>query len=257
MRGAPDFSYASDKAEADRVCQIWRREHPEQTITWVRPCIVMGPNVDNYIVKAWINGPFLPVLDGQDEEFQLVHEDDVVSALIALLDAKAPGPFNLAGDGTMTWRQSGELIGQKIREISLKNMKRLNKAMWRLRVPNTDAPAGNLDFLRYPWVVSTEKLKAETGLAAEVRHARDLQGHDAGEGQDGGRADRRGPPRAGRLSGVGGRQAAGTFRHARALSSVGRAPARQAGGHWFEPSSAHSQPQPGSSTSWRSLVRAQ
>ena len=26
----------------------------------------------------------------------------------------------------------------------------------------------------------------------------------------------------------------------RALSSVGRAPARQAGGHWFEPSSAHS-----------------
>jgi hypothetical protein len=25
----------------------------------------------------------------------------------------------------------------------------------------------------------------------------------------------------------------------RALSSVGRAPARQAGGHWFEPSSAH------------------
>ena len=87
----------------------------------------MGPNVDNYIVKAWINGPFLPMLDGQDEEFQLVHEDDVVSALIALLDAKAPGAFNLAGDGTMTWRQSAELIGQKTREISLKNMKRLNR----------------------------------------------------------------------------------------------------------------------------------
>src|SRR6478672_8335004 len=28
-------------------------------------------------------------------------------------------------------------------------------------------------------------------------------------------------------------------RRDRALSSVGRAPARQAGGHWFEPSSAH------------------
>src|SRR2546426_5229932 len=26
---------------------------------------------------------------------------------------------------------------------------------------------------------------------------------------------------------------------ARAVSSVGRAPARQAGGHWFEPSTAH------------------
>jgi UDP-glucose 4-epimerase len=163
VRGAPDFSYAKDKTEADRCCQIWQHEHPERTITWVRPCIVMGPNVDNYIVKAWLNGPFFPVLDGQDEEFQLVHEDDVVSALIALIDAKAGGPFNIAGDGTMTWRQSAEMIELKSREISLKNMKRLNGAMWRLRVPNTDAPPGNLNFVRYPWVVSTEKLKAQTG----------------------------------------------------------------------------------------------
>jgi UDP-glucose 4-epimerase len=163
VRGAPDFSYARDKAEADRVCQLWAANHPDASIAIVRPCIVLGPNVDNYIVKSWLKAPFLPVLDGHDEDFQLVHEDDVVSALIALLDAKANGPFNLAGDGTMTWRQSGDMIGQKMREISMKNMKRLSGAMWRMRVPNADAPAGNLDFLRYPWVVSTEKLKAETG----------------------------------------------------------------------------------------------
>jgi hypothetical protein len=30
------------------------------------------------------------------------------------------------------------------------------------------------------------------------------------------------------------------FAGQRAVSSVGRAPARQAGGHWFEPSTAHS-----------------
>ena len=105
----------------------------------------------------------IPVLDGEDEEFQLVHEDDVVSALIALVDAKEGGPFNLAGDGTMTWRQSAEMIDLKCRTVSLKNMKRFNAAMWRLRVPNTDAPPGNLNFVRYPWVVSTEKLKATTG----------------------------------------------------------------------------------------------
>ena len=63
----------------------------------------------------------------------------------------------------MTWGQSAELIGQKVRSVSLRNMKRLNQALWRLHVPNTDAPAGNLNFLRYPWVVSTEKLKAATG----------------------------------------------------------------------------------------------
>lgn len=163
VRGATDFSYARDKAEADRVCQIWQHEHPDRKIAWVRPCIVFGPNVDNYISKAFLNGPFFPLLDGADEEFQLVHEDDVVSALLAILDSGVEGPFNLAGDGLMTWRQAAEMVGQKTRSVSLKNMKRFNGALWRLRVPNTDAPAGNLNFLRYPWVVSTEKLKSETG----------------------------------------------------------------------------------------------
>jgi hypothetical protein len=41
-------------------------------------------------------------------------------------------------------------------------MKRFNRLMWRLHVPRTEAPPGNLDFIRYPWVVSTEKLKSET-----------------------------------------------------------------------------------------------
>jgi len=162
VRGVSDFSYARDKTESDRLCQLWALQHPDRVMTIVRPCIVFGPNVDNYLVRAVLNNPFVPVLDGHDEDFQLVHEDDVASALIALLDGKNPGAFNLAGDGTMTWRQGGEMLGKKIREISLKNMKRLNATMWKLRVPRTEAPAGNLDFIRYPWVLSTEKLKSET-----------------------------------------------------------------------------------------------
>ena len=55
------------------------------------------------------------------------------------------------------------MVGKKTRNISLKTMKRFNGAMWKLRVPRTEAPAGNLDFIRYPWVVSTEKLKSTTG----------------------------------------------------------------------------------------------
>lgn len=163
VRGVPDFSYARDKTEADRLCQLWAAEHPDRVMTIVRPCIVFGPSVDNYIVRGFENNPFVPILDGVDEEFQLVHEDDVVTALIALLDGKHEGAFNLAGDGLLTWGRAAQLIGKKTRQVSLKNMKRFAGTMWRLRVPRTEAPAGNLDFIRYPWVVSTEKLKAATG----------------------------------------------------------------------------------------------
>ena len=68
-------------------------------MTIVRPSIVFGPNVDNYIVRGFENNPFVPILDGVDEEFQLVHEDDVVSALLALLDGKITAPSTWPATG--------------------------------------------------------------------------------------------------------------------------------------------------------------
>ena len=195
VRGAPDFSYARDKAEADRVCQLWAARAPRPRDDVVRPCIVFGPE------RRQLHRPGLDrttrscrCSTAHDEEFQLVHEDDVVSALFALLDGKEAGAFNLAGDGTMTWRQSAELIGQKTREISLKNMKRFNGAMWRLHVPNTDAPARQPRLPPLPLGRLDREAEGRDRLAAEVRHARDLQGDDARQGQAAGRAERRRRP---------------------------------------------------------------
>jgi UDP-glucose 4-epimerase len=161
VRGQPDFSYARDKAEADRLCQIWALEHPERVMSIVRPCIVFGPNVDNYISRSWKNSSFMPVMDGVDEEFQLVHEDDVVSAIVGLLDAKAGGAFNVAGDGTLRWGESARMIGLKTREISFKTARRVYSIAWALHAPRVESPPGNLNFVRYPWLVSNDKLKAE------------------------------------------------------------------------------------------------
>ena len=160
VRGQPDFSYARHKADADRICQLWAASNPGRTMTIVRPSIVFGPAVDNYISRTWQNSSFLPIPDGVDEEFQLVHEDDVVSALIGLLDARAGGAFNLASDGTLTWRESAEMIGLRTRDMSMRAVRRMYAAAWALRAPRVESPPGNINFIRYPWVVSNEKLKA-------------------------------------------------------------------------------------------------
>jgi UDP-glucose 4-epimerase len=160
VRGASDFAYARDKADADRVCQLWAAEHPDRTMTIVRPAIVFGPNVDNYLVRVWENAAFLPIIDGVEAELQLIHEDDVVSAIVTLLDGGHGGAFNVAADGTMGWGEGAELVGLRTRTISMKAVTRIYSLAWRLRVPRVEAPAGNLRFLRHPWVVSNEKLKA-------------------------------------------------------------------------------------------------
>jgi UDP-glucose 4-epimerase len=163
VRGQPDFSYARHKAEADRLCQLWALEHPDRAMTIVRPCIVFGPNVDNYISRTWKNSSFMPIMDGIDEEFQLVHEDDVVTAIVGLLDARASGAFNVAGDGSLRWGDSAQMIGLKTRELSFKAARRLYAVAWALHAPRVESPPGNLNFVRYPWLVSNDKLKAEIG----------------------------------------------------------------------------------------------
>ena len=70
-------------------------------MTIVRPCIVFGPNVDNYLVRLWTKQPFQADFGLPDPGIQFVHEDDVVEAIAVLLAGRFAGAFNVAGDGVM------------------------------------------------------------------------------------------------------------------------------------------------------------
>jgi len=160
VRGVPDFEYARDKTETDRLCQLWAAEHPDRVMTIVRPCIVFGPGVDNYIVRTWTKQPFFPEL-ASGQQVQYVHEDDVVEALDLLLAGRHGGAFNLAGDGTMTWGECADLIGMPRRRAPLGLFRRFGALMWKLHMAET--PPGNLHFIVHPWIVSADKLKETTG----------------------------------------------------------------------------------------------
>jgi UDP-glucose 4-epimerase len=161
VRGAPDFSYARDKAESDRLCQLWALEHAERVMTIVRPCIVFGPDVDNYIVRLWLRQPFRADFGMPDQPMQFVHVDDVAEALILLLEGRHGGVFNVAADGYLSVVDASDLIGLKPRRVPYKLFKRLAAGLWRAHV--TEAPAGQLEFVIHPWVASNEKLKKTTG----------------------------------------------------------------------------------------------
>ena len=126
VRGVARFSYARDKTESDRICQLWAHEHPDRVLTIVRPCIVFGPNVDNYLVRLWTKTPFTADVGTLDQQIQFVHEDDVVEAVTGLLLGRHGGAYNVAGDGLMTMRECGELIGSPVRKLPLRG----NTAPW-------------------------------------------------------------------------------------------------------------------------------
>src|SRR3954469_21806256 len=137
VRGVPDFEYARDKAESDRLCQLWALRHPDRAMTIVRPCIVFGPSVDNYLVRLWTKQPFQADFGLPDPGIQFVHEDDVVAALVSLLEARSSGAFNVAPDELMPSVECATLIGLPRRRLPLKVAWRLASVMWRLRRSET------------------------------------------------------------------------------------------------------------------------
>jgi UDP-glucose 4-epimerase len=161
VRGVASFSYARDKTESDRICQLWAAQNPDRLVTIVRPCIVFGPNVDNYLVRLWTGQPFQPDYGGLDNLVQFVHEDDVVEAFTRLLEGRHAGAFNVTGDGLMTYRECAEIAGLDVRRVPLRAARLLSRATWALRVSET--PPGQIAFGLHPWVASNEKLKRTLG----------------------------------------------------------------------------------------------
>ena len=161
VRGVPDFEYARDKTECDRLCQLWALRHPDRVMTIVRPCIVFGPSVDNYLLRLWTKQPFVADFGLPDPGIQFVHEDDVVDALVTLLDGRFNGAFNVCGDGVMSVDECASLVGLPRRRVPLRAYRRFASVMWRLRA--SEAPPGSLDFAVHPWIVSNAKLKDVAG----------------------------------------------------------------------------------------------
>ena len=128
-RGTPEHFYSGQKAEVEQVlAETLLRKR--KTVAYVfRPCIVAGPRAQMLLeempyfrlseampdaVAALLSSmPMLkPVIPDPGLRFQLVHEDDVASAFLAGVQGKGePGPYNLAGGGTLTMSDLADALG--------------------------------------------------------------------------------------------------------------------------------------------------
>jgi len=127
-RGSANHYYSAQKAEVEKLL----REVLDGSATDAyvfRPCIVGGPDAPLLIdslpytqssarlpeaVRRLLDGvPILkPVLPDPGVPFQLVHHDDVASAMrAAVLGRGKPGAYNLAGPGELTVSELADELG--------------------------------------------------------------------------------------------------------------------------------------------------
>ena len=166
VRPVEGFQYSQDKVAAESHLLEFAQRNPEVAVTILRTCPVMGPNANNFIASAF-RKPVLPAIGSADPPMQFLHEDDLVLTLARCLKLRPRGVYNVVGDGTIRWSEVVSVMERPLISLPAPIWYFLTSAAWRLRVQN-DSPACGLDFIRYRWTVSAEKLKAELGI--EFRH---------------------------------------------------------------------------------------
>jgi len=163
LRPNPDYPYARDKAEADMLTQEFAARHPDVAVTILRPAIVLGPHVDNFFSRHLARWPLLLAVHGGDGPMQFVHEDDLAACVVACLRQKARGIYNLAGEGSLGWREVLRRARRRYVTLPAWWAYAVAGVLWQARLPSV-APPGQLAWVRFPSVVSTEKLAREVGF---------------------------------------------------------------------------------------------
>jgi UDP-glucose 4-epimerase len=162
----PTMSYAHHKGLNEERFSEFSRRNPGVIFNAVRPSIVYGPHVDNYLSRFLKRMPFLPLADGCDPEFQLVHEDDVARLFLLLIERKVPGPFNVAGSGVLRLSELAAMVGKKALAVPRRILVPLLGLLWRANLL-VEAPAGMVDFMAYPWVLDIGRARDLLGFEPE------------------------------------------------------------------------------------------
>jgi UDP-glucose 4-epimerase len=162
LRPVPEFPYGTDKAEVDQMFQEYMKTHPKQNVTIVRVVAVTGPAAG----PSGLNVLFLPVtmyVRGHDPEWQFIFEDDLAKLDVFLVKERKSGVFNAGAEGSVRYREMLGFTGKPSLGLPAWLWKPLISIGWKLHIQRK-SQAGGLEFMKYPILVSTEKLAKTTNF---------------------------------------------------------------------------------------------
>ncbi|MFI6482566.1 NAD-dependent epimerase/dehydratase family protein [Nonomuraea sp. NPDC050663] len=152
----PDTGVVGDYLEIEGVARLAARSHPGLELTVLRPAAVVGPGMDTVITRHF-EAPRLLTVKGCSPRWQFCHVDDLVSALEMAARGLVTGVVAVGSDSWLEQEKVEELSG--IRGFELPAGLTFGTAQRLHRLGITPAPATDLHYVVYPWVVDCAKLR--------------------------------------------------------------------------------------------------
>ncbi|PRY02030.1 NAD-dependent epimerase/dehydratase family protein [Allonocardiopsis opalescens] len=155
-RADHDSGLVGDFLEIEELAERARRTHPGLRVTVVRPAALVGPGLDSYATRHFA-APRLLTVRGAQQRWQFCHVDDLVSALEFIVSHRLSGPLAVGCDGWLDSQEALEISG--LRKLELPATITFGTAQRLHHMGVTPAPAGELAFMVYPWVVDAAALR--------------------------------------------------------------------------------------------------
>jgi nucleoside-diphosphate-sugar epimerase len=158
VRPNPGAVYPTQKAEVERLGALWAAAHPGATVTVLRPAVAVAGGEWSWLARSL--GLSTGMRAGDDDPpFQLLHLDDLASAIDVARKHRLDGPYNVAPDGWVSGEQADALAGDPPRlRLPAWAVTRVAAVLWRWRVGRM--PPGLVPYTMHPWVVANDRLKA-------------------------------------------------------------------------------------------------
>jgi nucleoside-diphosphate-sugar epimerase len=152
-----DSSVAGDLLEIEQLARRSGRANPGMAVTVVRPAALVGEGIDTLVTRHF-EAPRLITVKGCAPRWQFCHVDDLVSALEFTVVGGVDGAFAVGCDGWLEHEVVEQISGLK--SIELPARLTFGTAQRLHRVGVTPAPAVDLRYVVYPWVVDCAALRA-------------------------------------------------------------------------------------------------
>jgi nucleoside-diphosphate-sugar epimerase len=176
LRPNPGFTYATERAELERLAGEWRELHPGTTVTILRP--VRTPGRNDWLIRALRPAPTVPEL-ADEPPVQFLHLDDLASAVALAGSKRLDGAFNVAPDRVIPGDEVRSLTGVGPR-VRLPEKLADRFARWRFRYGFGPTPPELVPYTLHPWVVANDGLRAAGWTPTVSSEEACVEAHEVG-----------------------------------------------------------------------------
>jgi UDP-glucose 4-epimerase len=160
FQGTRGYGYLRDLIEIENFCSGFCRQAPEIQLTLLRFPSIVGTRCDTPMTR-FLKRPFAPALLGFDPMMQVIHENDVVDALVHAVVNDVPGSYNIAAEHSLPLSKFMALAGKTNIPV-FHPLAYFSSDVGR----SLGFPAGRYlpihpDYLRYSWVGDLTRMKRD------------------------------------------------------------------------------------------------